>query len=245
LAGFDTTTLALIFAIFVFAGFVKGAVAIGLPTIAVALLAQFLDTREAIALMLYPLFVSNLLLAIRGGHYWRTFMRYRHFIIPQMIILVGVAYLSRDASGEQLKLIIGVFIILFAVTGLVKAFPRIPEHWQTPAKLGFGSIAGVLAGIISIWAPPIVIYLQSSRVDKEEFARASGIIITLGAIPLLLSRYWLGHLNLENTSGSLLVLIPSVIGFYIGEYVRKRISEEVFRKALLIVFLLLGINMLI
>ncbi len=53
-------TLAVVATAFLLAGFVKGVVGLGLPTVALALLTATLGLREAVALMLVPSFATNL-----------------------------------------------------------------------------------------------------------------------------------------------------------------------------------------
>lgn len=245
MAPFDSLTVALIFAIFVLAGFIKGAVAIGLPTVALVLLSQFLSVREAISLMLLPLFFSNLWLAIQGGQYLRTIKRYRYFIICQCLMMAVVAILTKNAPDVALRICLGTIIVIFSSVSLVGKFPELPAKYQSTGGAIFGTTAGMLGGLISAWAPSVVIYLSMLRVDKGEFARASGALITLGAIVLLASHFALGHQTLDNSVYSLLALIPSGIGMWLGNMLRQRISEKTFRIALYVVFLILGIEMVL
>ncbi|MBY0338008.1 MAG: sulfite exporter TauE/SafE family protein, partial [Acetobacteraceae bacterium] len=53
------TTTALIALVFLLAGLVKGVVGLGLPTVAMGLLALFLAPAEAAALLLLPSLVTN------------------------------------------------------------------------------------------------------------------------------------------------------------------------------------------
>jgi uncharacterized membrane protein len=59
--------IAIVCATFLFAGWVKGVVGLGLPTISLALLAATVGLREAIALMLVPSMVTNLWQGLAGG----------------------------------------------------------------------------------------------------------------------------------------------------------------------------------
>ena len=241
----DASLLAIGFAIFVFAGTVKGALAIGLPTVSVVFLAMIVDVRLAISLMLFPLFFSNLYLAVRGGNYLRTLHRYRYFIAVQSITIVIVSILTSDFESEQLRVVLGWGVIIFAITGLMNVFPIVDEKLDRFLQVGLGLLAGFLGGTIAVWAPAVVIYLSMRGIQREEFARASGMIITVGAIPLLLMHAYLGHLDVANASLSLLALIPVYLGLVVGEWIREKISEKIFRRSLLILFLLLGMNMVL
>jgi hypothetical protein len=56
-----------IFLIFLLGGLVKGIAGIGLPTVAIALMAIFIGLKEGIALMVVPTLASNIWQALAGG----------------------------------------------------------------------------------------------------------------------------------------------------------------------------------
>jgi len=60
--------LLLIAAVFVLAGFVKGIIGLGLPTISLALMAALLGLKDAIALMLIPAIATNVWQGLAGPH---------------------------------------------------------------------------------------------------------------------------------------------------------------------------------
>ena len=233
----------ILIAIFITAGFIKGAVAIGLPTASVAVLSLFFEPREAIALMLYPMFYSNALQAYRGGLFARSWQRYRTYIIVQLFVVIAILYLTSDISGDILRIFLGIVIVLFVVVSILATIPRIPDAHDQKFQIGFGSFAGVLGGIVAVWAAPIIIYLTARGVDKEEFARASGFMITICTLPLLFGYYQLGFLNGENSLISIAMLIPVTLGFFLGERLRNYVSEDFFRNMLLAIFAVLGANL--
>src|SRR3954454_302355 len=59
LHAYGTAELGWIFLVFVLAGFVKGVVGLGLPTVAVGLLGIVMAPREAAALLVLPSLVTN------------------------------------------------------------------------------------------------------------------------------------------------------------------------------------------
>ena len=59
---------AVVAAVFVLAGTVKGVIGLGLPTVALGLLAASVGLERAMALMLVPSFVTNVWQAVAGRH---------------------------------------------------------------------------------------------------------------------------------------------------------------------------------
>src|SRR6185312_12463648 len=63
------TPLAFIAAIFLLAGFVKGVIGMGLPTVAVGLLGLTMPPSQAAAVLILPSLVTNVWQAFAGGHF--------------------------------------------------------------------------------------------------------------------------------------------------------------------------------
>ena len=59
--------IAIVVAVLLLAGFVKGVVGLGLPTVSLGLLTAFFGLKAAIALMLVPSFATNLVQGLVGG----------------------------------------------------------------------------------------------------------------------------------------------------------------------------------
>ena len=87
-------------------------------------------------------------------------------------------------------------------------------------------------------------YLSTKRVDKDEFVRATGFLIAVGSLPLCFAYIKIGFMTGQLASISAAMLVPTLAGFSTGELLRKRLSVQAFRNAILIVFVFLGLNLL-
>ena len=83
-----------------------------------------------------------------------------------------------------------------------------------------------MGGLTAVWAPPLAIYLAARQADKDEFVRASGLLILLGSLPLAASYVAQGLMTgwLALLSGAM--ILPALIGFTAGEALRARLSPE-------------------
>jgi len=174
---------------FLFAGTIKGLVGIGLPTATIAVLAQFTDPRKAIALLLLPALVTNLWQVYRSGYFRQNVRLYW----PFALVLAPTIWLSSQfaarAAAEPLTIAIGCVIVIFVLTHLLAKPYAISANLDRPVQAGAGAIAGVMGGLTSIWAPPMVIYLLTKPLSKDEFVGATGVLILAGTVPLL-AGYW-------------------------------------------------------
>ena len=89
--------LAFVLSIFLLAGFVKGVIGLGLPTVSLALLTAFIELPVAVMLMVIPSAVTNIWQAVDGPH---TMALLRRFWTLLLASVVGV--INKD-WGEKVQ----------------------------------------------------------------------------------------------------------------------------------------------
>ena len=241
----ETSTVLLVAtASFLVSATVKGVTGIGLPTAAIALMTLVLEPRIAIALVLFPMLGSNIWQMLRGGHLRRTARRYRLFAIILFFGVCATAFATQGASDRALLAFLGVVILIFVIVSWRKLLPPLAERYDTAAQIGFALLSGVIGGMTAAWGSPMAMYLATKGVDKDEFIRATGFLITVGSLPLVVAYAQIGFLTGPLAGISLAMLLPTLIGLLIGEFFRRRMSIETFRNALLVLFLVLGLNLI-
>src|SRR6267154_5135901 len=112
--------LFLIAATFLLAGFVKGVIGLGLPTVAMGLLALTMQPSRALAIVIVPAIVTNI---------WQTFVGpYLRDIVRRLWpLMIGTAtgiWLNAGAlSGPNARygtIVLGILLVIYAITGLTK-----------------------------------------------------------------------------------------------------------------------------
>src|SRR5271163_706801 len=112
--------LILIAASFLLAGFIKGTLGLGLPTVAMGLLAVVMPPPQALAIVIVPAIVTNI---------WQTFVGpYLRDIVrrlwPLMLgTILGVRLNSGMLTGPYARygtVVLGVLLVIYAVIGLRK-----------------------------------------------------------------------------------------------------------------------------
>jgi len=161
-----------------------------------------------------------------------------------VIVLWLTVMISASVDDQILLAFLGISILCFVAFNITKIAPQIPSKHDRLAQVIAGSFAGIFGGFTSVWAPPLAIYLTARDVKKQEFVRASGLIFFLGSVPLVLGYVRQGYLTADLSMISALMLIPTFAGFWIGERLRGKMSEQSFRKLILFVFFLMGLNLL-
>lgn len=231
-------------AAFLVAGTIKGAVGIGLPTASIGIMTQAIDPRIAIALVVFPIIVSNFWQVLRMGETLRAVRDYWLLAASLMVVLWLTTSVTAAVSQTTLMIVVGTVIIIFAVSSLALSPPVLPDRFNRIGQFAAGIAAGALGGLTSIWSPPLVTYFIARRLDKDEFIRASGLLIFLGSLPLCIGFWQEGLLNGPNALLSAAMVVPALIGFQVGEVLRRKIRADRFQIVVLVVFLLMGLNVI-
>ena len=239
----DTATLFALMATFLIAGTVKGMIGMGMPAICMVLLTLFIPPLEAIPLTAIPTMLVNLLQLQRS--------QARHIVIKKYSVFGGTLLISIFLTGffilsfpeALLLLALGIAMVVFAVQALAGFRLRFSSqaYWQVLC----GAVAGFIGGLSSVFSPPIVMYLLGRDADKEEFIAATGFLFFAGCAPLVLALWLNGVLTLDLAITSLLGLVVALAGFMLGEWIRHYISQDWFRKLILLFFLVMGCRLIV
>jgi uncharacterized membrane protein YfcA len=225
-------------------GMVKGLVGVGLPLVVVSLLASFLDPKFALALVAVPVVVTNVWQSLRAGLALPAAKRFWPLMLPFVVGTWGGAQIVAAVDTRLLLGVLGIVVIGFSSMSLLRPRSHLSRRQEAVAGPCVGLAAGVLNGVSTVNGPPLVMYLVSLGLKKNEFVGAYALIALSGAVPLLLSYIAVGLLGPREFGFSVLALLPALLGLVCGERLRRRIDAERFRQLLLWVLILLGINLI-
>jgi uncharacterized membrane protein YfcA len=242
----DLAPLALILAACAFAagGTVKGAFGFGLPLVSVPLLAMLMPPPTAIALMLVPVISANFVQAFQGGYYRSALRRFWPFFITMTAAtLVAVQFLA-TFDPKTTSIALGGIIILFSLYQLWSPrfeVPRRAETWLTPLV---GIIAGLVGGLTGLFGLPLVVYLVSLRLPKDEFVASVSFWNLFGSLPLFGGLAWHGFLTLPVAGASGGGALVAMLGVWAGTLARGYLPQVVFRRILLGILVVVGANLI-
>lgn len=241
----DPFLLILAVLVTLFAGFVKGAVGFALPMIMISGLGSFLAPEVALAALILPTVVANLTQAMRDGlsAALASARRFALYIGIVLVFIAGSAQLFRVLPDWTLYLVLGVPVTLFAISQLLgwRLYIK-PEH-RRRAEVLIASIAGFVGGLSGVWGPPTVAYLTAIDTPKAEHVRVQGVVYGAGAVVLLFAHLNSGVLNAQTAPLSVAMLVPAMIGMFIGFRVHDKLDQEKFRRMTLAVLVIAGLNL--
>jgi uncharacterized membrane protein YfcA len=232
---------------FVFAGFVKGVLGQGLPTVAIGLLSLIMSPGEAAALVVIPALITNIWQAWFGPslmplirRLWPTLLA--SFVGTFVATALGLGLLTPEAAALARKAL-GVALILYGLLGIsrieLQVSPR-TEIWLGPTM---GAANGAVATATGVFMFPVIPYIQSLRFERDDLVQAQGISFTVSTFALTIVLLGSGTLNATNAAGSMVAMVVTFVGMFLGQYVRQFIHPAVFRFLFFAGMLVLGVHL--
>jgi len=223
--------IVVIAAAFVVAGVAKGAIGMGMPPIAIGLMSFAVPLESAIAIMVVPTMVTNIWQAIYGGGFRPLMRRFGTMAVTAMIGILAVGLLLSDLGSPRTAGWVGVLLVLYSIIALTPWRPHVPrsaEPWANPL---IGLASGAVAGSTGVAAVPFLPYMQSLEMDRHELVQALGIMFLFITGMLAVSLALHGAYHLANSIAGVAAVAPTMVGVWLGQHARRRLSPETFRKA--------------
>jgi uncharacterized membrane protein YfcA len=236
--------LPFIVGVFVLAGFVKGVVGLGLPAVAMGLLALVMSPADAASILILPTVATNIWQMAAGPSLKPVIAR----LWPVMLgvicgTLAGAGWLAGTHAHLSAALL-GIALALYALSGLAS----LHFHVSPGAEPWLGPIVGVLTGLVAaatgVFAMPGVIYLQAIGLEKEDLVQALGLSFTISSLALAANLALASALNLSLGPASLGALAVACLGMWLGQVLRLRLRPATFRLCFLLGLLALGIYLI-
>ena len=239
----DSTGAVVVGAVVFLAFFVRGVSGFGSATIAIPLMVHVVPLKLAVPLLLVLDFLSTLA-TIRIDRAQLVKTEVKRLIPWAMIgVLTGVFLLVRLPPALLLSGL-GVLVIAFGVRTLVRPVgdQAVSRWWAAPAGFTGGLFGGMYG---SGAAMPYMIYLTHRLRDKRRVrATFSGFAIFDYAFRLV--TFLLTGLLLQRALGVVLLIgVPAMAaGFYLGNRVHHRISNEQALRVVAVLLILSGLSLI-
>jgi uncharacterized membrane protein YfcA len=237
--------LAVVGGAFTLAGFVKGVIGLGLPTVSIGLLGLVMAPVEAVALLVVPSLVTNIWQLAIGPNF-------RPLLARQWTMLIGIcagiavgSYLFGTVQAPGAKRWLGLVLLAYAALGMSPLRLHVRQRDEPVLSPIVGALTGLLATFTGVFVVPNVPYLQALGLNRDDLIQALGLSFTVSTVALGLGLAANGALPAATLGASLLTLAPALAGMAIGQAVRGRISAPVFRACFFIGMALLGAELAI
>ena len=238
--------LALIAVTFVAAGFVKGTIGLGLPTVTLAVLTLPLGLKTSLAVIVIPLMVTNLWQALTGQYLKQILARFWPFLLTAIVaVWIGIQVLA-VARSDYLVAMLGIVLILNALISFTRfRIPSPSPEQETIWSVVCAALGGLMFGMTGNFIVPSILFLQALGMQRDMLVQALGVTFVIISTTLAVSLTSRSLMTGELTAISAAGLVPAFFGMWLGQLYRASISEEHFRRLFLIGLLIIGFSFLI
>ena len=211
----------IVFAVFL-GGIVKGSVGIGMSMFSVPIIAFILPPTKAMMLLCFPVIFTNFLqMDVKKGI--SSFRFLPMFLALFLGLLIG-GKLILNLSLNFISISIAIVIIIFTSLNFfginLKNLKKVNEKILS---IIIGFFSGILGGLTTFYAPPIITFLISINLDKEFFIRTTATMYFFASIPLYSSMIYHGLGNYYDLIISLVLVIPAIIGQFFSYFRTKKL----------------------
>ncbi len=240
----EPSEVILVVSITLFAGIIKGLVGFAMPLIMITGFAMFLSLELSIVAMIIPTLFTNFYQAFRDGvtpalTSIKIFWKYLTILL--IMIIVGSNFIT-VLSTKILFLLMGTSIFIFTLFQFFKN--NINFKNNSLMELIFGFFAGLFGGLTGTWGPPTVAYFLTLKLEKNFQLRSQGIIYFLGSVFFVYAHIQTSIINLTSITFSFVLLLPAIIGVFIGNIIGTKIDGKKFTSATQFLLLITSLNLI-
>ena len=220
-------------------GVSKSGFGAGFGSLAVPMMALAVSVPQAAAILMPVLLVMDLL---GMAAFRKDFdLRLLRFLVPCGLVGIVVgALLFKALDAHVVAGIVGVFTLLFLAQRLL--FPPRPDSVAAPRWVGalLTATSGFTSFIAHAGGPPINAYVIPMRLSPVRFTATMAFFFFVINLAKWIPYGWLGLLDFQNMSTSLVLLPIAPVGVWVGVKLARRIQPGLFYRLVYLGMFLTG-----
>ena len=232
--------LAIVFAAFFFAAFVKGTTGLGFSTACLPILAMTIGLKATLPLLIIPSLASNVVVMRDAGHFNETVRRFWPLFLGAVPGLVVGLWLLTWVDQAHAGAVLGLVLIGYGAFTLANPHLRLPQRLVRPLAVPTGLLTGTVNGLTGSQVMPVLPYLLSLGLDQNRFVQAINCSFTFSSLIMAVGLSRIGLMTVETAVVSAFGLIAVVVGVKLGGRLRRRLSPDQFRRIVLRLLIALG-----
>lgn len=245
--GLEPTSIAIMVAALGAGAVVKGATGMGLPLVALPVLATFFGVQHAICIMAVTQVITN---SMQIWQFRDETRNDRMAFLPWFLVAgaLGVilgTWLLSNLPERVLIFSLGVLLLGYFVLKLtaphIVVTPRTARIFGPFA--GFGS--GTLQGATGISAPIGVTFIHAMGMDRRAHVYAVSAMFLLLGLVQLPALFISGIMQPEWVLQAILAMIPILLFMPLGQMLAGKLSRKAFDRMILIFLGLIGLKMVL
>lgn len=223
--------------------FAKGLTGLGLPLVAVPVMASFLGVEQAVVVMAVPTAVTNTWLM---WEYRRHAPETRDLPVVLLCGAIGtiagvwvLTALEPRVMAGVLAAVTAAYIVVFLTHPSLRLSPR-TTRYLSPI-VGAGS--GILQGATGISGPTVGTYFHSYRLPQGAYILSITSVFQVFALVQIVVFASLGLYTTQRLMGSLVALVPILAVLPLGVRLSRRLAQRPFEIVVLVLLGLMGVKL--
>lgn len=123
----------------------------------------------------------------------------------------------------------GVSLVALTLLGLLWAGVRYRGTPTKPMVFGTGALGGVLTGSVGMPGPPVILLYMASTLPSAVVRANNMLYLILADLLLLGAIWWVGYLEVSALSTGAVLILPYLIGNWIGGRLYRPEAETAYR----------------
>jgi len=223
---------------------IKSITGMGLPPVAIPVLALFVGPQDAIVIMTLSTVTTNsyLMWAYRDGasqakNLW-TMIAAGTVGAP-----IGVLFLT-NIEGRYVALVLGISVLVYIAVSLWKPHLRLSDRAAKSAAAPVGLVGGILQGATGLSSVVLASYIHALGLTPRAFVFMLSTLFQVFALVQLIGFWVAGLYTPDIITASLVAAVPATAVLAFGTRLSFRISPVVFNRMVMAVLGLSAIKML-
>ena len=241
-----SSELEIVFILFAlcFSAFAKGALGLGFSTICLAILANVLELKVAISIVLIPSVLSNLIVMCSVKHFKVSIVQFWPMLLATLFgMLIGLLVLTKTDNTIS-KGLLGTVLIAYGIWSYFNKSFRVKDSLISMLNPPMGILTGMVNGATGSQIFPVMPYLLSLNISKEVLLQTINLSFTLCSIVMMLTLWKIDAFDTQSAIKYSLGIFPVALGVWAGGKVRKKLSDNKFRQTMMLLIIMLGFGLL-
>jgi uncharacterized membrane protein YfcA len=225
-------------------GLTKGLTGLGLPMVAIPLMAGFLGVERAVLIMIVPTVVLNVWMSWTNRDCIGDMPEMKRLLIPGLpgaAVGASVLYLAPE---RLLATVLGLWIVCYLILRLLRpnmSLTMLARRRVAPA-VGFAS--GAMQAASGICAPILASYMDSLGLSPRSYVFAISTAFAAFAGSHFLVLLAMQAYSLDQLLQSSIALIPALIFMKPGTWLRGIVQPVVFTRVIRVILVIMATRLL-
>lgn len=225
--------------------FVKAVTGMGLPLVAIPVLAAFVGIEDAVVVLSFPNLVANAYLVWRHRAGRPEAPPLSRFVVGGIVgTVVGVLLLS-SLSETVLTVALAIAVYGYIVWRLRWPEARLSAALAQRIAHATGAVAGLFQGAIGVSGPIVVAYVHALRPTRAGHVVSVTTLFLVIGLTQFVGLVVTGLLDRERLVGALVATVPVMVATLGGSHLGDRLGRAAFDRAVLVTLGGAGLGLLV